>query len=377
MKSSKLDSNYRVRNAKLKKLKQRTLATDYLSNISLSGNCDQDSKKVYFDKIISNQFDCFLSFNKISHLASKQNEYFNYYKEKLCAENPNSTRTVDFLCSEFSNNNFSPANAYIERLLCKTKPYPAHIPSITIVPSMSFYNSSDLNKKASMSDAESEYIKSRINQETTSKNATSNMTISSSSSISTQLSNSHKLTTSFNAAFHSAKSKLSQKLSKSPIEASVATLNESNKTLECSMGSQNSASISVTKAISSNRKFQRTISESSSESFNPLNPNFNCNKPYMSYKPTLFNNLKRLTNEKMLLTSSGSPIGIFSRLPFRTETNESFMSKSRHMSLNKTQNTQNNFILDVFELLDLDFDEYVNSVRNFLDINEQYLDFNL
>ena len=59
---------------------------------------------------------------------------------------------------------------------------------------------------------------------------------------------------------------------------------------------------------------------------------------------------------------------MFSRLPFRlsfmkTELNESFI-KTRHMSVNKTGAAQHhNFILDVFELLELDFEEYSNTVR--------------
>lgn len=32
------------------------------------------------------------------------------------------------------------------------------------------------------------------------------------------------------------------------------------------------------------------------------------------------------------------------------------------MSINKNSQSQNNFIIDVFELLDLDFEEYVNTV---------------
>lgn len=333
MKSSKVDQT-KLKNAKLKKHKIRTLASDYLSSISLTGNCDTEAKQVYFDRIISNEFDCFLSFNKINNLPNNQNDYFNYYKQKLSKENPSSSRTNDFLKSEFYERKCS--ISYIEGILSNNsqqqdekneKLNQLNIPSIKILPSLTFENSTELNpailclkQKTSMSDAESDYIKTRI--ENSSKNAsnntniqlaTSNVTISSTSSVSTQISSSHKLAHSINSALQSTRHKLSHKTFKSPDEAILL----SNPTNIISATKSNSSTI---------RKVQRTISESSNESFNPLNISARnsgsysttaSNRTFMNYKPALFNNLKRLTNEKILLTSNSSPVGIFSRLPFR------------------------------------------------------------
>lgn len=118
-------------------------------------------------------------------------------------------------------------------------------------------------------------------------------------------------------------------------------------------------------------RFQRTTSESSNESnYNTLsssNTNNRNFKTLMHYKPGLFNNLKKLNNEKLFLVSNSTPVGIFSRLPFRLTTykydlNES-LHKTRHSSIVKasqlTNQKSNHFVNDVFELLDLDFEEYI------------------
>ncbi len=72
---------------------------------------------------------------------------------------------------------------------------------------------------------------------------------------------------------------------------------------------------------SKQQRFQRTMSESSTESnYNTLNSSSMNKRHLMHYKPGLFNNLKRLNNEKLILVSNNSPLGIFSRLPFRLAT---------------------------------------------------------
>ena len=105
---------------KYKNLQLKAVATDYLTNISLDGNSDNDLKKAYFENIISNEFDRFLNFNKISPERTQQTEYFKYYKNKLLIENSKlkSARLDSFLHDEFSQLN---TKLYIDEILSKKK----------------------------------------------------------------------------------------------------------------------------------------------------------------------------------------------------------------------------------------------------------------
>lgn len=170
----------------------------------------------------------------------------------------------------------------------------------------------------------------------------SNATISSNSSIS-QYSNSYKLSQSLNQALQSishAKTRLNTRVSKSPnLEKSAAEINEtlnlynsqdtksivdSKSTKTTINGNKNNQKKSINSYGSSTKqRYQRTTSESSNESnYNYLNTNSNTKhfKSLMHYKPGLFNNLKKLNNEKLVLVSDSSPVGIFSRIPFRMST---------------------------------------------------------
>ncbi len=75
--------------------------------------------------------------------------------------------------------------------------------------------------------------------------------------------------------------------------------------------------------ISHVRKYQRTVSESSNESNSnygllALNKNSIISTKNRHYKPLLFNFLRRLNNEKLLFIANNSTIGLFSRLPFKS-----------------------------------------------------------
>ena len=155
---------------KYKNIKLKQVANEYLANISLDGNNDTHLKKLHFEKIISNDFDCFLNFNNISLEQEKQTEYFKYYKNKLINENNRlkSARLDNFLQTEF---NSSSSHEYVDEILSKKKSTPKNrdrickqiASSVTVVPNVEFDNSNEFspinNNKSCVSDAESEYLK--------------------------------------------------------------------------------------------------------------------------------------------------------------------------------------------------------------------------
>ncbi len=54
----------------------------------------------------------------------------------------------------------------------------------------------------------------------------------------------------------------------------------------------------------------------------------------------------------------------FKENELRSEVNETLIiSKSRHLSMNKSNQSPNNFIFEVFEQLELDFESYLNTVN--------------
>ena len=158
---------------KYKNLQLKALATDYLSNISLDGNSDYEIKKTYFEKIISNEFECFLNFNKISVDKRKQTDYFKYYKQKLLNENSKltSARLDTFLKNEFNENaNDENAKTYIEDILSKKNSKRVErklVPRVTIIPSQSFENakeSKEINYKPIITDVEIDYLQKNAQQ---------------------------------------------------------------------------------------------------------------------------------------------------------------------------------------------------------------------
>lgn len=321
-------SDAKKSNCKFRKLKNRIFAENYLTNISLNGLTENDSKFDHFDCLLAkNDLDCFLTFNRIGNSPCKQNEFFIHYKNKLVIENHLSTRTREFLQNEFNCNNFIP-DLYVKNFLKIKQP---KIPEINIQPSLSVSRDVNLNK-AYMSDHESENYKANANQEIQ-QLATSNVTLSSNSSIATSVQSWIKPNKKF----------------QNETSLKTDTKNE-NKICETNSG----------------RNFRRTISESSNEShFSSIKSNFLSVNSTKSTKISFFNNLLRLTNEKALLTSNGSPVGVFSRLPFRLnkiDLNDSLILKNRHLSLNKTQIAHNGFMHDVFSLLNLNFEEFLNQV---------------
>lgn len=136
---------------KYKSLQLKAIATDYLTNISLDGNHDPELNNFYFDKIISNEFDRFLNFNKISLEKSKQTEYFKYYKNRLTNENSRfkTARLDNFLQSEFNEES---TKIYIDEILSKKKKIQS-VPMVQIIPSRTFDNAANL-----ASDVETDYI---------------------------------------------------------------------------------------------------------------------------------------------------------------------------------------------------------------------------
>jgi hypothetical protein len=180
MKTASSSKKHRYKNLQLK-----AVATDYLTNISLDGNSDNDLKKSYFESIISNEFNCFLNFNKISHERTKQTEYFKYYKNKLSTENSKlkSARLESFLKDEFSQPDIK---LYIDEILSRKKKLdiltkkttlnsrnPVAIkqlpPATTIIPSITLeneYNKSNI-LKSSISDVEADYIQNCLESDVT------------------------------------------------------------------------------------------------------------------------------------------------------------------------------------------------------------------
>lgn len=327
--------NKSSRSKKAKKHKLKTIATDYLSNcIQLK---DSDAvKNAYFDTLIQNQYSCFLHLNLINREPTQQNEFFNYYKAKQNRENKTKSEFEKFLRNEFNETEFT--SSYIDSFLSNSAIRKPRVPAINIEASNS--------KKPSLCDGvEMDYIK-RLDHAEYNELAPSNLTLSSTpSSASINLSQSGKFSN---------------------------RLNNNSKKDDHEYNNEKKLQLTGSKLNSnSNYTYQRTISESSNESnFVVLNTSTRnlgsgLNRSF-NHKPTLFNNLKRLTCEKMLLTSNNSPIGVISRLPFKlnskTELNESFISRNRHLShSNKPIHNQTNFMIEVFELLDLDIDEYINT----------------
>lgn len=282
---------------KLKKRKIKVIANDYLNNIQLNGQLNDDYRRTYFDNLIrNNQFNCFVYFNKIStnkrEAHRENNEFFNFYKDKLAKENSTRNRLDLFLQSEF------------EQPAVNLK----QIPSINVGDEQDrdeLANRPHENLINSGDDAEYEYLKKSVDMAddlttltTTNANlmamGNSNMTLSSTSSTSINLSGSKS--TSCQPTSSSTKQSAVKK-SKSPNESST-------------LGGQLHGA------------YNRTISESSNESclvmLNSSSRNFGSNASRsFTGKPSFLNNLKRLTNEKILLTSNNSPIGMISRLPFR------------------------------------------------------------
>lgn len=395
-----------------RKHKINSLATDYLSNcIQLVDVDTEHAKSAYFENLINhNQFVCFLHLN--NHLVSSPppnsptttppNEFFDYYKRKQARENCNRDEFRKFLAYEFGstdNPDSITSSKYIEQLLkssvrsrassCRASSRP-----IRTIPSINIVTTSGSAKKSSLTgrDFEFEYLKSVETTDYTTAademgGAPSNLTLSSTPSS----------TASINLS-HSAGSKnwqrggtMDQKFKQ---QHSMPAATTSTNHQPAVLSSSSSQQLQATQKLNSNSNLlmqQRTISESSNESSlvvlnssarhlaSSINRSLN-----LSLKPGggLLSSLKRLTCEKMLLTSNNSPVGIVSRLPFHhnrtnpvglksSELNESFISRNRHMSSNKPHhyhhhnhhfNTThyNNFLIDVFELLGLDLDEYIS-----------------
>lgn len=337
------------RTAHFKRLQAKTLATDFLLNISLTGNQDIELNTIYFDHVITNDYDCLLRLHKIESQPEKQSEFLKYYKQKILNENAKASRFGTFLHDEFER--FESVRSYVEYILCQEIKMPKSS-EIKIVVN----NESSHFNKSSMSDVECDYIKTHTElmnkQQMNSHLGVSNLTLSSTSNTSVNLIGSNKLTHSLTNAIHTishAKQRLSRRLSRSPTEDS---------------NSQESSHLFTSNLRHKLRKIQRTISESSADSIYTVN--MSCNKSMVYNKLHLFNHLKRLNNEKVLFTSNNSALGIFSRIPFKPSSlreesvNESY-ARHRHLSINKSSYSQNSFISDVFELLDLDFEEYLST----------------
>jgi hypothetical protein len=135
-----------MKKSKHKRKKVKRIAADYLSNISLNGHTDTEIKTAHFDKLISNQSDCFLGFHNIHLKKELQSEYFNYYKMFVIQYSQAITHLEYFLSSEFSDFDLESRNKdveeYIESILKKKtsvrrsvqKSLPINIPKIKILP---------------------------------------------------------------------------------------------------------------------------------------------------------------------------------------------------------------------------------------------------
>lgn len=332
-------TNRHHRRTKYKNLKIRTIAADYLSNIQLTYGSNE-TEKCYFDKCLSNDFDCFLTFNKItlSNDEQQQSDYFKYYRQKLMSgggEKRTNSRLNEFLLNEFPQ---CESKEYVESMLSPARST-ATAATATVVPAIQILQSNDTVLPTTItttSPPPAAAVSYRPKLYRASKSPADLPTIDSSSNFAVDL------------------------LNNKPQVPPVPLPNTSNSALSA-------------------RNFKRTISESSNESnYNTINSAMSQNwkQTYSiasnKMKPTIYHSLKRLTSEKLLFTSNSSPLGILSRLPFasggggagtrlannRSELNDSFI-RARHISVTKAnQLSHSHFICDVFELLDLDFDEY-------------------
>jgi len=172
------DTDTDLKKGKFKRKKIKRVAADYLSNICLTGLPTNDVKHVHYDRLIANDFDCFLSFHKINASAQSQTDYFNYYKMNVQHLAGTTPRNFEyFINTEFNQFDISldPDSfyrIYIETLLTRKKSSsrksiprskPIAIPEIKIQPSLTFDEASEKslanNKlKLSSSDNESEKV---------------------------------------------------------------------------------------------------------------------------------------------------------------------------------------------------------------------------
>ena len=157
----------------------------------------------------------------------------------------------------------------------------------------SYYTVNDLDqevstniKKPLMQDLEVDYLKQTVENVSLQMN-NSNMTLSSTSSNSIHLTNSLAIMTSG----PKRRPKLSPKDSDQNMNAALS--HHYSRTLSESSGE------SSTSNIIGSRILQNTLTSTNSKSG--------------VLKRSLLDNLRRLTNEKLILTSNNSPIGIFSR----------------------------------------------------------------
>ena len=143
---------------KHKRKQIKRIAADYLSNISLDGLLDRPKKHEYYEKIISNDFDCFLAFHRIKIKPEEQTEFFNYYKSSVVYRNEDQSANLkNFLHIEFNNfdanNELDNSKIYIENILTKKAKF--QIPEIKILPSLTFdseYMLDESKLKLSLSD---------------------------------------------------------------------------------------------------------------------------------------------------------------------------------------------------------------------------------
>jgi hypothetical protein len=315
------------KNEKLKSLKFKTLAFDYLTSIALNNNSTiQNTSNI--NQLVLKEYDYFSKFYKINNISAKQKDFFIYYKKKLKMQNLNSNRFETFLKSEFGEKFDIQSKNYIEKIfndLPNLRENKFHkedgIQSIKIVkpnimnkiPSIIMTNTKDIP----ISDSELEFIKNPNALATISKNIysskqlginSSNFTLSSTSSTSIQLTDSLKLSSSLQYSSNNKSNKMNNFLFN---ELEYNT--ENHHQLTSFIGN-----------VTHGRKFQRTVSESSNESYTnfggflSLNKNVIISTKNRHYKPLLFNFLRRLNNEKIMFLANNSTIGLFSRLPFKS-----------------------------------------------------------
>jgi hypothetical protein len=146
-------------------------------------------------------------------------------------------------------------------------------------------SSSVISNKLLPQDLEIDYLKQTVENGSLQLN-TSNLTISSTSSNSIHLANSLVLAAS--------SSKTRPKLSSRDSDQNVNASHSYSRTL-----SESSAESTYSNVVIGSRNQQNTL----------VSTNSKCGV----FKKSLLQNLRRLTNEKLIMTSNNSPIGIFSR----------------------------------------------------------------
>ena len=263
---------------KFKQKQFRRIAADFLTNISLHGNTEQAAKDQHYDKLIANDFDCFLAFNKISTSKAQQSEYFKYYMQNVAGKSLNTSKFELFLLNEFKpTETVSPANTtadYIESILSSE----STCDKTQIAPSVLSEKSPEkASHEQQPSDLELDYLNTykqfpMLKQKSTKKPSESEAT----------------------------KTEFGEKLT-SILESGCKGSNFDSAQTSSNLNTK----LSLCSSSNVNVRYRATSESSTESNFNSSlasNSNTLTKRYYKANRPYLFNIFRKLTNEKLILT---------------------------------------------------------------------------